>query len=229
MKTAGPIHETCPRCGEVFPPVKLGHVSATFEPDRDYVITAEQQIAADKFSADYEAECVADESLRYHWAAFLSDDDKMALEKLSAVELDAKERCETYLCCVPGDEFIESQAASIGRFITEQLTARNYRAARMIIDGLLNLRDKRPFKATAGRQLSKTRWAVMEAYRQLEQNGRVERPSRIEVRDWLKKWMNIRISADRLSKLFDELGLKQQASDARVNTSEAGKRRRRKV
>jgi hypothetical protein len=172
-----------------------------------------------------------------HRTVYHSDKDKMALQKLTKLELDASKRCRLFLGGINTPQ--EKELASfIGDFVTEQLLVRhipkngkkrdwgkNFSAIRMIVDGLQNLSENKPFKKRSGKPLSPIRQAVLEELTAMNEWDKIK-PSLKELRDSLKTKRGIEITAPRLSKIVSELGMVGELSDSRRADSESGKRRR---
>jgi hypothetical protein len=189
---------------------------------------------------DEEVRAMQDEHYEYekkHRVVYYSDKDKMALLKLDALELDARAQCGLFLQ-VMNSQYEEKGASSIGAFITQQLMVRhvskngkerlwtkNFKAIRMIVDGLENLIGNRPFKIRSGKPLSPIRQAVWKELTAMNEWDKIK-PSLKELRDSLKTKRGIEITAPRLSKIVHELGMVAELSDSRRADSESGKRRR---
>ncbi len=174
-----------------------------------------------------------------HRSVYHSDKDKMTLQKLTKLELDASKRCRLFLGGI--NTPLEKELASfIGDFVTEQLLVRhpsrtkkkrdwskNFSAIRMIVDGLQNLSENKPFKRRSGKQLSDIRQKVFDELTAMNEWDEI-RPSLKELRDSLKTKRGVEITAPHLSKIVHELGMEGELSDSRRADSESGKRRRRK-
>lgn len=174
-----------------------------------------------------------------HRRVYHSDKDKMTLQKLTKLELDASKRCRLFLGDINRPQ--EKELASfIGDFVTEQLLvrhvsqsgkkrlwAKNFTAIRMIVDGLQNLIENKPFKRRSGKPLSPIRQSVFDELTAMNEWDEI-RPSLKELRDSLKTKRGIEITAPHLSKIVHELGMEGKLSDSRCADSESGKRRRRK-
>jgi len=189
---------------------------------------------------DEEVRAMQDEHYEYekkHRVVYYSDKDKMALQKLTKLELDASKRCRLFIGGINTPQ--EKELASfIGDFVTEQLLVRhlsknrkkrdwdkNFSAIRMIVDGLQNLSKNRPFKKRSGKPLSPIRKAVFDELTALIEWDKIK-PSLKELMDSLKTKRGIEITAPRLSKIVHELGMVCELSDSRRADSESGKRRR---
>lgn len=174
---------------------------------------------------------------RKNRSVYHSDKDEMTLQKLTKLELDASKRCRLFLGGI--DTQLEKELASfIGDFVTEQLLvkhvpkngkkrlwAKNFKAIRMIVDGLQNLTQNKPFKRRSGKPFSPIRQAVFDELTALIEWDKIK-PSLKELRDSLKTKRGIEITAPRLSKIVHELGMVGELSDSRRADSESGKRRR---
>lgn len=111
------------------------------------------------------------------------------------------------------NDVIASAAKCIGLIVAEQLLKNNYKAPRIITEGLLNLQNNKPFKVKSGRKSSGESALVLHAFYWLKSSG-VDRPSQSEVAASLSK-NGVIMKADRLSKIFDALKLTPLSSDAR--------------
>jgi hypothetical protein len=175
-----------------------------------------------------------------HRTVYHSDKDKMALQKLTKLELDASKRCRLFLEGLDTQQ--EKELASfIGDFVTEQLLvrhfsnenqkkrlwAKNFSAIRMIVDGLENLIENKPFKTRSGKPLSPIRQAVFDELTAMNEWDKIK-PSLKELRDSLKTKKGVKISKENLSKIVEDLGMRHLLSDGRLAASESGQRRREK-
>lgn len=170
------------------------------------------------------------------WLMMATEAERMALKKMNALEMRAETLCESYVEGIKvGEEEralfqerVEYDASEIGKFIAEQLVARNFRAVRMIVDGLQNVRDGKPFIAKAGKSLSPLRAEVLAALLVLTRSRKTAKPSISEICAQLKSGNGITVSKDRVSKIITDLKQNHRIGDAREADSDAGKRRRRK-
>lgn len=117
-------------------------------------------------------------------------------------------------------------AESIGAIISEQLLKGNFSALRIVSEGLLNLQEKKPFKAHAGRKSALDEPRVVTAFYALKAQG-IASPSQAEVQRHLAEF-DVKIASSKVSKIFDNLGLKSESSDSRDSRTESWKRRRKK-
>jgi hypothetical protein len=123
--------------------------------------------------------------------------------------------------------FVRESAIAIGSIVEKQVFMGNYNALNIIGDGLSNLAEGRNFKPQAGQKKSGRRLQVVFAFNALKQKG-IGNPSQDEVRKFLAA-QGDPISKGMISRLFDELGLKDEGSDAREALSQAGKRKRKRT
>lgn len=121
----------------------------------------------------------------------------------------------------------KSVADSIGEFISEQLVRGRYDSLRVMSEGLLRLHSGGDFRAKGGPSKSYDDVFVLMMFFLIIEMG-IESPSQSEVRMALKS-VKKPLSKARISKIFDELSLKELAGDSRSADSEPGKRRRRKL
>ncbi len=148
-------------------------------------------------------------------------------ERAAEWELEIRMYCRI-LISLPKNELDHQEeerewaAHWIGVLIAKQLVAQNYAAPRIVSEGLLNLKSNKPFILHSGKEPSRLRLLVLWAFNILQFNRRIKRPSQRDVHDFLLEH-GLDLSADRLSKLFDALGLKSLSSDARGTRS--GKRK----
>lgn len=152
---------------------------------------------------------------------------------------------EIYMACchlialkkvmVRGDESKRSKLKtsykdSIQRVCTiigHQILKGNFDAPRLVSEGLKNFEMGKSFRLRAGRKRSSDHEIVLTFFHAIKAHTKCEAPSQSEVAKQLAR-LGVTMKADRLSKIFDELGLKSLASDAREAQSDAGKRKRRK-
>jgi hypothetical protein len=132
-------------------------------------------------------------------------------KKLKRVKAEKNDEADIFAILIND---VEVKAAEcIGLIVAGELLKNNYKAPRIITEGLLNLQNNKPFKVKSGRK-SSGEWAlVLHAFYYLKSSG-VDRPSQSEVAARLSK-NGVIIKADRLSKIFDALKLTPLSSDAR--------------
>lgn len=106
----------------------------------------------------------------------------------------------------------EAAAKQIGEIIARQLALRRFDAPRIVSEFLLNLQAGKPLKAKPGPK-SQLKGSVLLAITILRLAG-LERPSQRDVKEYLRQ-AGVSISDDQLSKIFDSLGFKERAGDAR--------------
>jgi hypothetical protein len=123
--------------------------------------------------------------------------------------------------------FVRESAVAIGSIVAKQITKGNNNALNTIGDGLNNLAKGRAFKPKAGRAKSSRQIEVLFAFHDLKRQG-IEKPSQVEVKKHLAA-QGDPIGKEMLSRIFDELGLKEEASDAREAKSQAGERKRKRT
>jgi hypothetical protein len=147
---------------------------------------------------------------------------------LNEWETRAYEQCEILILArkLKHDDVTKSAAKNIGSIVTEEISKGNYKAPRIISEGLINLQNKKSFKSKSGRKSSGDSMRILIAFYFLKSAG-IDQPSQAEVAKQLAEF-GVSVTPDRLSKIFDELGLKSMSSDARMAASHAGKRKRRK-
>jgi hypothetical protein len=121
------------------------------------------------------------------------------------------------------NETIKAAAGAIGAIVAKQVFKGNYGALITISEGLANLEAGQEFKPQAGREKSNRPALVELALRQLQSRG-IKEPSQDELIAHLAS-AGVHISKGQMSKIVDELGLKNPASDARKGTSQARKRK----
>jgi hypothetical protein len=120
----------------------------------------------------------------------------------------------------------ETKAAyDIGEHLAKELLRGNFSAPRILAKGLASLQSGGPFRKKT-RPPSPDLLNVLEAYYWLKREG-FTNPSQSEVGVILEARGNP-LSRQRLSKLFDELGLKSDKAKASSSQSPAGKRKRSK-
>ncbi|MBK8041155.1 MAG: hypothetical protein IPK22_29070 [Verrucomicrobiaceae bacterium] len=152
------------------------------------------------------------------------------VRRLVQVKYDGPEALAVQLVAVKtlkDASLIKSVADRIGEFISEQLVKGKYDSLRIMSEGLLRLHSGGDFRGKGGPPKSFDDAFVLMMFFLLIEMG-IDSPSQSEVRMALNSVKNP-IRKARVSKIFDELGLKELAGDSRSANSEPGKRRRRKL
>jgi len=147
---------------------------------------------------------------------------------LNEWESDAATMCTAFIVSkrIQDNEMAEVLARKIGNLLAEELLKGNFKAPRIVSEGLLNIQNKKPFKSRAGRKPSSDKLLVITCFYYLKSTG-IGQPSQREVSEYLTR-QGHSIKPDHLSKMFDELDLRSLSSDARMATSDAGRRKRQK-
>lgn len=110
---------------------------------------------------------------------------------------------------------VKRLSEEIGALVAEQLAKGNYDAPRAISEGLMRLQEGKEFKKTKQRRLSiRDQMLVLMAYHLLQKIG-CKNPPQADVLAALEI-MGAPMRKDRVSKIFDALGLKNVARDARL-------------
>lgn len=115
---------------------------------------------------------------------------------------------------------VRCAAAAIGELIAHRLEQGDFSASRIVSEGLIRLQEGKPFLPKKGRRTSQSRLDVVHAFYILRSIG-INEPSQKEVRDFLDG-LGIKLAADRISKICDELKFDGLMGDSR--TAEKRKR-----
>jgi hypothetical protein len=113
------------------------------------------------------------------------------------------------------EDLIKKTAVGIGAHVTSQILKGNYDAPRAVSEALLQMQSGGTLEANTGRKASlRERILIVMAYYLIEKTG-CKRPSQADVRAALVM-MECPMRRDRVSKIFEELGLRKVANDARL-------------
>jgi hypothetical protein len=170
----------------------------------------------------------------------LPTDGESSFTAMTKWEQDAEKQCSILLMCnqiaasFDGKESEEARAINdlarrtaadaIGAIVAEQMLKGFYHVPGVITEGMDYLQQGKGFKPSAGRQKSTAGLLVLHAFYFLQSEG-ISAPSQTEVRKLLKD-SGHSMSKERISRFYDDYGLKWKGSDARGARSEAGKRKR---
>jgi hypothetical protein len=163
-----------------------------------------------------------------HWESLNIPDNHGAIfEGLEPWEYEFSKLCKYFIWARRmQDRATEIKAAHhIGEHLAKELLRANFKAPRILAEGLASLQSGGPFRKKT-RPPSRDLLIVSEEYHMQKAQGIVE-PSQSEVRAGLAE-DGIHLSRQRLSRLFDELGLNSEKAKASSSQSPAGKRKRSK-
>ncbi len=172
-----------------------------------------------------EATGMSAEDLEYYTSLNIPDHHGAILEGLEPWEYEFSKLCKYFIWLRRmQDRATETKAAHhIGEHLAKELLRGNFKAPRILADGLASLQSGGPFRKKT-RPPSHDLWDVLEAYYWLKKEG-FTNPSQSEVGVILEA-RGVPLTRQRLSKLFDELGLKSEKAKASSAESPAGKRKR---
>jgi hypothetical protein len=163
-----------------------------------------------------------------HWKSLnIPDHHGAILEGLESWEYEFSKLCQYFIWARRmQDRAMETKAAhDIGEHLAKELLRPNFSAPSILAEGFARLQSGEPFRKKT-RSPSPDLLNVLEAYYWLKREG-FTNPSQSEVGVILEAGGNP-LSRQRLSKLFDELGLKSEKGKASSAESPAGKRKRSK-
>lgn len=139
-----------------------------------------------------------------------------AVESMELWEHELSVACEAFLLAgrIQCKEFKKRSAAEIGLIVTRRLLKGCRSVLTMTEDGLNNLRDSQPFKASAKRRNLPERVQVLVAFFFLKRG--ISHPPQRDVVHLLEK-AGTPLAAGRIARLFDELSLRDLQGDGRMH------------